>query len=277
MKESSPEMTFTSSKQTSRLSPGIIKPAAFAVDHQTSPVVSSSSSPLIASVTKPTSLLFPSNTTSFPVAPLFNGLSQNIKFADSMRRSADPPTNGFQLKQSAFGVLPKSLLESEPNLDTDATINNAFPVAPLFSSLSRGIKFSHREEHAVDRDESIVKLCNSDINETTILDNSDVCMIFGKKSEASKQSHISSSSFLKPTTLSIGAEGGAFRPVKAPPITEPMPGDEVALNTEVEVYSKIGKLYKDKLDQADSKRKANRLSGAFNIVAKLLLHGDSKV
>jgi len=291
-KESSSIISYASSQIPGTLSSPlrIIKPAVFTINHRNSPVVSSKkfesslSTSSLSFARKPTSQTFPSGTSSFPVAPLFNGLSQNIKFADTKqpRQYTDVSTKSFHLKQSAFGVLPNSRTKAQPSFDTGAAIKGGFPVAPLFSSLSQGIKFSHQEEPVNNTNDSAVKKSNSLINETTILDNSDVCMIFGKNSKVfnkSESSQFSSSSFLKPSTFSnsIGAEGGAFRPVKAPTITEPIPVDEVALNTEVEVYSKIGELYKDKLDQANNIRKTDRFNGAFNIVAKLLLHGDSKV
>ena len=78
-------------------------------------------------------------------------------------------------------------------------------------------------------------------------------------------------SLLRPASFSLNKSKSAFRPVKITSgVGESLDGEEVGLNTEVEVYIKIGEQY-------GIKHVPRCGDGAFNVVANLLTFGDQQV
>lgn len=154
--------------------------------------------------------------------------------------------NPMQSSTSSFGSFGGSLeVKSSSLFMNEAPV---FPAPTLFAGLAQHAKFNQIDQ-----------------NKTSIAAMSEK-QIF--RSEPTSSHPL----LLKPASFSLDKnKSSAFRPVKTTTDNvQPMDGEEVGLNTEIEVYTKIAQ-------QHGIKHVPRCNDGTFNVVAKLLTFGDEQV
>ena len=194
-------------------------------------------SPVVSSKVKSNSL---TSSTSSSFGESFEFKPSSL-FTNKVNPTRSSTFSSFGSFGGSFDIKPTPLFTNEAPV---------FPAPTLFAGLAQHAKFNQIGQ-------------NQPSITTTILEKKNI------QPERSSETP----SLLKPASFSFNDKNksSAFRPVKTiAEVVQPLDDEEVGLNTEVEVYTKIGQQYGIKhVPRCDN--------GAFNVVAKLLTSGDQHV
>ena len=194
-------------------------------------------SPVVSSKVKSNSL---TSSTSSSFGESFEFKPSSL-FTNKVNPTRSSTFSSFGSFGGSFDIEPTSLFTNEAPV---------FPAPTLFAGLAQHAKFNQIGQ-------------NQPSITTTILEKKNI------QPERSSETP----SLLKPASFSFNDKNksSAFRPVKTiAEVVQPLDDEEVGLNTEVEVNTKIGQQYGIKhVPRCDN--------GAFNVVAKLLTSGDQHV
>jgi len=231
----------------------------------------------------------------FPAPQLFSSLGhgQKSKFSSTLsqqknNKNLTQDTNStlsFALKPSTISVQREQQPLTNQLPSFQATTNQLFSSKPFFGSslfaaqpLFAGLGGTKKNKFSKLRDTKTITDGIPSINNTLTSyqqpNNSLPTYSSPLKGSATK---VTSSTILKPSLISLSKDCSAFRPIKPIPQSNdhqqlPDSPEDIQLNTEIQVYTKMGEEYKDLLHSMSRER----IDGAFNPIAKLLMHGDEQ-